>query len=127
MKIYALTVFTVFLAFGTVSFAQTIEEKNLALAKNYMIKNNLESEFVQIDLVNPIDENKWSTLKSKILGLESIYHITLNEDNKTVVIKSYMVDNNTVERKIKNSIETIVGNQVVFSYHTFETIEQEKL
>jgi hypothetical protein len=127
MKIYALTVFTVFLAFGTVSFAQTIEEKNLALAKNYMIKNNLESEFVQIDLVNPIDENKWSTLKSKILGLESIYHITLKEDNKTVVIKSYMVDNNTVERKIKNSIETIVGNQVVFSYHTFETIEQEKL
>lgn len=115
------------LFFGAYSFAQTIEEKNLALARNYMLKNNLEYEHVQINLVNAIDDNTWNALKSKILGLESVYYITLSDDNKNVSVKSYLVNKKTLEYKLKNSIQSIIGNEVVFNYHNEETIDNEKI
>lgn len=101
--------------FAGLSFGQTIEEKDLAVAKNYMIQHKLPSEHVKIDLGVVITDDQFTTLKKKLIGIESVYFIEKNSAGNVIEVKYYMIDHKNLEYKAKGSIEDIVNHAVVFT------------
>lgn len=120
MKVYAYIIALVFVTSASLSFGQTIEEKKLAVAKNYMLNNKLKSYTITIDFGGEISSSTWDDVKNKLIGNERVYLMDLNQSSTAATVK--YSEGEHLGLIIKESLEKIVGNAIVISNPSMDSL-----